>query len=147
VSGRGYIVGPAPVKHYGWLMVRVGLRPDGVTRGFRALEAHGADGEPVAMVGYDQWTETSVAVHMACERPAAWRSLLGPAFHFPFVEAGKLVLVGGVAASNAASRSMTEHMGFREVGRVPDGYKPGDDLIVYSMRRADCRWIAPEQRG
>lgn len=93
------------------------------------------------VVAYDNWTENAVQAHMAVESPIVWRHLLEPAFDYPFRQCGKGVLLGIIPSHNSKSVEMTRSLGFRESHRVKDGWAKGDDLIVFEMRREDCRYL------
>lgn len=137
------LVRAAPPEHWPWLLERVGLAP---SVGFKAIEAVDEAGTIKGMVGYCGWTANSVQCHMAVDSPIAWRSLLAPAFNFPFVWAGRKVLVGIVSAFNERSVRMTRHLGFKEAHRIRDGWAEGVDLIVFEMRREECRYLFPSKR-
>lgn len=90
---------------------------------------------------YDGWMANSVQCHMAVSTPIAWRHLLPVAFRYPFVDGGRGVLIGVVRAGNVASGKMCRHLGFREAHRVRDGAEAGEDLIIFEMRREECRYL------
>lgn len=96
------------------------------------------------VVAYDNWTENAVQAHMAVDSPIVWRHLLRPAFEYPFQQCGKNVLLGIIPSHNAKSVQMTRALGFKEAHRVKDGWAKGDDLIVFEMRREDCRFLGGE---
>lgn len=78
---------------------------------------------------------------MAVDAPVVWRSLLRPAFSYPFLEAGRSLLLGIIPADNTKSCGMARRLGFREAYRVIDGWSVGIDLVVHEMRRHECRWL------
>jgi L-amino acid N-acyltransferase YncA len=106
--------------------------------GARGIVAVDATGRVRGGVLYDGWTENAVTVHMATSTPMAWRALVPAVYEYPFVEAGRGVVLGYVRSSNTASARLTRHLGFREVHRVRDGFAQGDDLILFELRREDC---------
>lgn len=123
---------------FGWIQQRTGC---GRTAGFKAIKAVDDSGRILGMVGYDGWTENAVQAHMAVETPIAWRALTGPAFAYPFLEAGKSVILAIIPASNARSVKLARRFGFRETYRVRDGWAVGEDLVLLEMRREECRWL------
>ena len=131
----------APWLHLPWIIDRAGIS---ATLGFKAIEAIGDDGKIHGMVGYDGWTENSVVMSIALENPACFRSLLRPMFEYAFLQAGKGVVFATVRATNSRSVRLTERAGFREAYRLKDAIAVGEDMIIFEMRREDCRWI-PEQ--
>lgn len=128
----------APPEHFPWIMERTGC---GLTQGTRAIEAVDSTGRIVGMVAYDNWTPNSVQAHMAVEYAAVWRSLKGPAFSYPFEECGRSVLLGVITADNERSAELARSFGFTEAHRIRDGWAAGVDLIVFEMRRNECRHI------
>lgn len=121
-----------------WLERRAGCVLTRNARGVKAVDAYGAIR---AMVAFDSWTNASAQAHMAAETPIAWRSLLRPAFSYPFIEADKRVLIAVIPAGNERSLRLAKRFGFRETHRVPDGWDTGEDLVLLEMRREDCRHI------
>lgn len=125
-----------------WIEARAGcsLMPDA-----RLIEAVDAEGRTRGMVAYERWTENAVQAHMAVDSPIVWRSLLGPAFAYPFQECGKGVLLAVIPAHNVRSVALTRRFGFRETRRIPDGWARGDDLLLFEMTRAECRHLRNER--
>jgi RimJ/RimL family protein N-acetyltransferase len=70
---------------------------------------------------------------------AACSRLLADALAYAFRHVG--VLLGVIRASNERSLRLSRKVGFRETHRVADGWQAGEDLIVFEMRREECRWI------
>lgn len=131
----------APPAHYKWIAKRAKLA---IGSEFRALEA--LDGEQiVGMVGYDGWTLNSCSMHVAIERPIAIRRLLRPAFGLVFDPrprgCGLGLVKGHVLSTNEKALALDLNLGFRELGRVKDGWDVGVDEIMLVMRREDCRWL------
>ena len=103
------------------------------------------------MVAYDNWTEAAVFAHMAVESASVWRALLPPAFEYPFLQAGKQLLLGFIVASNVRSMALVKALGFREAYRIQDGWAKGVDLVAWEMRRETwearrkaSRWLRNE---
>jgi hypothetical protein len=132
----------ALTEDFAWLQARTGcaLTPD--ARGVKAVRP---DGSLAALVAYDMWTENAVQVHLAFDTPAAWRCLARAAFAYPFEEAQKGVLWGCASASNARLLRFARRLGFLEAGRIPDGISRGDDLVLFHLRREDCRHLATKE--
>lgn len=128
----------APRAHLHWLEKRTGAV---LTRQARAIEAIDDMGKVYGMVAYDGWTENSVQAHMAVVAPLVWRRLLPAVFRYPFEECGKGLLLGVVPSHNEASARMCQRLGFRLAHRVVDGWAPEDDLLLFELRRENCRWL------
>lgn len=138
------IVRAAPKGHYEWLVERTGLN---LSIGFRAIEAIDKDYVICGMVGYDDWTPNSVQMHMALKYPAAARHLVRPAFKYPFEQAGRAVVIGVTPGDNEAALKLNRHLGFRQICRVKDGWKPGIDMVIQEMRRDECRFLNGVDHG
>lgn len=98
-------------------------------------------GRIVGMIGYECWTPNSVQTHMAVETPIAWRSLLRPTFSYPFEEVGVGVMLAIVPAHNARSIALVRRFGLHETHRIRDGWRVGVDLVVFELRKHECRFI------
>lgn len=129
---------------FNWVQERTGCV---LTVRARALEARDTAGRIRGVVAYDCWTENAVQAHMAVDAPVVWRSLLPSVFTYPFLEAGKGLLLGIIPANNERSCNMTQRLGFREAYRVLDGWAVGVDLVVHEMRRHECRWLKGNHHG
>lgn len=119
----------------GWIEEKLGLF---LTRNARGIAAW-RGGKLLGVVAYDQWSGNSVTAHMAVDEPIAWRRLLPHVFREPFKTRG--VLLGVIAEGNKPSRTLVHRFGFKETHRIKDAVKPGEALIVYEMRREDCRFL------
>ena len=131
------IVRAAPPEHHPWIARRTRLT---LSPGFMAIEAVEGD-RILGMVGYDGWTTTSVAMHVALDDPRSILRLIRPAFGIAFYEYGKEVVIGQVLSTNARSLDLCKRLGFREVFRGKDWVDHGVDLVLHEMRRGECRWL------
>jgi hypothetical protein len=136
------IIEAAPREAFGWLSKRTEIVP---SLDFKAIVAH-SDGRIHGMAGFDGWTENSVVVSIALDNPAALRGLILEIFRYVFVQANRGVMLAMVRSSNVRSARLCSHVGLREVYRVRDGIRVGEDIVIFEMRREDCRWIAAEHR-
>ena len=127
----------APPEHYSWIADRAALI---VSPAFRALEALDAEGNILGMVGYDGWTPNSCCMHVALESQIATRRLLTRAFTVPF-RLGRNVLLASVLSTNTKSLKFVKHLGFKVKARIQDGWSKGVDLVLFEMRRENCRWV------
>jgi RimJ/RimL family protein N-acetyltransferase len=133
------IVRAARPEHFGWLIERADFT--GCSPNFRALEAVNSTGRIMGMTGFDGWTENSVVVSIALDNPLALRSLIEPTFEFVFTAANRGVLICTVRASNKKSVRLCQKIGFRETYRIRDAVTVGEDLILFEMRREECRYL------
>jgi len=101
------------------------------------------DGELVAGVLYEGYNGHNVWMHVAAEPGAKWlnKEYLRYCFHYPFVELGCTRVSGYVEAKNASARRFDEHLGFRKEAVLQGAASDGGDVILYVMRREDCRYL------
>jgi len=69
--------------------------------------------------------------------------MLTLAFMYVYDQLGCEIIYGEVKSKSVATRIIDEKLGFREVARL-EGYYPGDDLILYALRKQDCIWLPDE---
>lgn len=98
------------------------------------------DGRIVGAVGFCNWTARAVEMHCAGIGQWLTRGLLRAAFRYPFVLAGKAVVIATVGSGNDRALRLNRHLGFREDGRIEGAHTDGA-LVIMSMRRAECRWL------
>lgn len=101
------------------------------------------DGELVAGVLYEGYNHHNVWMHVAAEPGGKWlnKEFLRYCFHYPFVELGCTRISGYVEAHNAQARRFDEHLGFRQEAVLQGAASDGGDVILYVMRREDCRYL------
>lgn len=102
-----------------------------------------SDGELIAGVVYEGYNRFNVWMHVAAEPGGKWlnRSFLRYCYHYPFVELGCKRVSGYVEASNLASRRFCEHLGYAQEAVLSGAASDGGDVILYVMRREDCRYL------
>lgn len=102
------------------------------------------DGELIAGVLYDYFNGASIYMHVAAG-VMNWldRQYLGVCFWYPFVQLKCKVVIGLVPEKNHKARRFDEHIGFKLTAVIPEGH-PDGDLLIYTMRKEDCRWIRKE---
>jgi RimJ/RimL family protein N-acetyltransferase len=99
---------------------------------------------------YQFWTEKSVWCHIAKESGVDnpfTREFLRLGFSYPFEQVGVEQMLGMVDASNTEARRLDEHFGFKPVSTIPCAGTDGGDLIIYSLKREDCRFIRRKERS
>ena len=126
----------APKEQLSYLKDKTGCA---LTDDFNAIMAVRPDNRIVGMVGYCNWTQNAVQMHIAVDYPMVWRHLVGPGLEYPFLQVGKGVAIGILRASNAASHRFANACGFRLTHRVKDAWGPGDDLLLLELRKDD--WL------
>lgn len=101
------------------------------------------DGRLVAGVLYEGFNGVNVWMHVAAEPGSKWmtKEYLRYCFYYPFDELGCKRVSGYVEASNLAARRFDEHLGFRQEAVLEGAATDGGDVILYVMRREDCRYV------
>lgn len=114
------------------------------TRGILALDEQ--SGSIVAAVILDNWTHTAVQMHQWVGHPMVLRhGWLEEIYQFVFQDAGRDIIIGLVPGNNEKALKFNEHLGFKEVYRIKEGFGPDEDYVIMEGRREDfARW-APEQ--
>jgi len=100
-------------------------------------------GELVAGVIYEGINAHNLWMHVAARPGARWltRRYLEVCFQYPFNVCGVDRVSGYVDASNIAARRFDEHLGFKEEARLKGAAQDGGDVILYVMRRSECRYV------
>ena len=126
--------------NFEWLGKRLGhFHFSSAAKAIEAVDER--SGRIVGMIGYDGLTQNSAQVHIALDAPMAWRALSRPAFKYPFEELDRGVLIAMVSSQNWRSLCLTRHVGFFEKHRIRDGIARGVDMVLFEMRREECRWL------
>lgn len=124
-------------RDFRWLCERTGSCLTEKARGIECVNESGIVGQ----VAYDQWTENACMGHVAVEVAAAWRRILSPAFQYPFVQANKGLILTLVNSTNERSLRLMDRLGFRKAHTIEDAVRVGEHLILFEMRREDCRFL------
>ena len=102
------------------------------------------DGALVAGVMFDWYNGTSIYVSIVV-RGLVTREFLWAICDYPFRQLGCKVVIATVAEGNRASRQFVEHFGFEYAGAIPDG-DPSGDLLIYTIRPNQCKWLKTRSR-
>jgi len=112
----------------------------GRSSSWAAYEAIGIerDGELVGGVvidGYKKDTRCSIHCSGIGKRWLS-REFMRVVFDYVFRQLNCKSVVNPVDANNAESIRFTQHIGFTETVRIPEA-----ELIIFTLPRADCRWL------
>lgn len=94
---------------------------------------------------YTGFTGSMVMVHMAGIKHWASPELTWVVFDYAFNQLGVKKVLCSVGSDNARSIDSIERLGFTLEHEIIDGI-PGGSLRLYSMLRADCRWLKLRSR-
>lgn len=111
-------------------------------QGMRAIGLE-RDGQVIAAAIYEGFNGANIWVHLAAVDGRSWlnRDFLRAGFAYPFKVCGVQTLWGWVEARNADARRFDEHVGFKQVACLPGAAGDGGDVLVYAMRRQECRFL------
>jgi len=100
------------------------------------------DNEFLAVVVYNNYTGTDIAMHIASVSPKwATRESLRVVFTYPFIELGVRRVTAATKAGLTNAIRMVQRLGFIYEGAFRDYYEDGDSDVLHGMRRDECRWI------
>lgn len=104
------------------------------------------NGELIAATTYDWCNGASVYMHVAAigKRWLA-RDYLWMCFDYPFTQLGCKVVIGLVAQDNLEAQRFDEHLGFTLHSAIAEAH-PSGALLVYILRKENCRWLALKER-
>ena len=103
------------------------------------------DGAIVAGVAYAEWNGPNVVCHIASDRSRSWltRHYLWTIFDYPFCQLNVGRITVCVGEGNSDSREFVKHLGFSLETTLEDAHPTGD-LMVYRMKRSECKWISQD---
>ena len=103
------------------------------------------DGVIVVGVIYNNYTKNvRCSMHGAIEGNHLTREFLWMMFDYAFNKLGCKVIINHVCSTNKKSLKFTKHLGFKQHGEpIKDGTEKGD-LILFTLNRDDCKWLANE---
>ena len=106
------------------------------------LERHG---EIVASAMFDWYNGASIFAHIAVTGRIS-HEWLHRICHYPFVQLQCQVVIGLVSSTNLAAQRFDEHFGFQKQVTLPGADTHGD-LLIYTLQKADCRFITRRHYG
>lgn len=135
-AGLGWhmIVAGPDVGH--WVMGRIGGFFDPVCMSAIGWET---EGKLTAGASYRDWNGVSIEGQIAADKPLT-RGFILAIFDYPFRQLGARKIIATTSADHIRSNRLLQRLGFVEEARLRDA-APGGDLLIYSMRRQDCRLV------
>jgi RimJ/RimL family protein N-acetyltransferase len=100
------------------------------------------EGEKIlAGVWLENYNGVSAVLHVAGEGKR-WltRAFAEAVFHYAFNVLGCKKLIGVVSSANTQARRFDEHLGFK-IETVIEDADPTGSLIIYSLKRSDCKFL------
>lgn len=129
-----------------YLATKVGMTPADLV-GFAPFSIVGVIRESnlVGAVLYTNWRESAIEMACAFDGHLTRRDLRG-LFAYPFMQLGCYTVLSIVERRNDRARKFNERLGFKHLGVIESGVSKGNDSIMYSMTRPQCRWISSGER-
>jgi hypothetical protein len=128
-----------------WALIRhrLGLKWVEDTRGIVAIDLETK--KRVAAAIFNNWTWSSVQVHLWIENPLVLRhGFFQEIYQFAFVTGGRDSLIGMVPEHIDEAVKLNKHIGFKEIGRIPGGYRDDEAFIIMQGTREDLAHWQPK---
>lgn len=121
-----------------WTAHRAGGEFSGIGATIGVIE----NGVIQAGILYDNYNGANIHISVAAVPGRSWvtKKLLHVVFDYPFRQLKVNRITSFVADTNEASIRFTEHIGFTREATLADAHPTGN-LIIYVMRRENCRWL------
>lgn len=132
------------------LELATGYRFKGILWVPKAFSGRIQDMNHVAVaVGFDGWIGRTCLMHTVVQMPELLsREMIREAFTYVFDTCQMNYVTGMVDSGNLAAVEFDQRIGFQEVHRISNGGIDGvTDMIVFGMRKQDCRWVTKEIRN
>lgn len=131
-------------RDWEWVSSRLHCHLVEDTGGLIAIDRRG---DYAAAVVADSFTATACAVHIVVANPFVLKhGFLHAAARMLFVNAKRHVIVGMTPANNEKAMRFNKRIGWQEIYRVRDGFEFGVDMVMFEMRREQCRWLPADKR-
>ena len=106
-------------------------------------------GRPKLVVGFNSFVGKTCQMHVAMESGFRFtpRAMLKACFSYAFVMCGIELLLGVVKSSNEAAMKYDQHLGFKELYRLPGLAEDDSDLVFFGMRKSECRFLKGGSHG
>lgn len=95
------------------------------------------------VVGFSGFVGKICQAHVAM-RPGfrfSPKQMLRAVFEYAFNDAKREMVIGLVNSANNAAMIYDRRLGFRELLRLPGMHDDGGDLVVFGLRKDECRFI------
>jgi RimJ/RimL family protein N-acetyltransferase len=113
-----------------------------------------SDGKLQIVVGYNGFIGKVAQIHLAFA--PGWhfppRAMLRECFRYAFETAKLEMLIGVLNSKNERAMRFDQHLGFRELHRLPGMHDDDGDIVMLGMTKSECRYIdqaakpQPEER-
>jgi hypothetical protein len=96
------------------------------------------------VVGFNGWLGSVCQMHVAFAPDWHFspRDMLRQVFEHVFTNSGRKLVLGIVNSKNERAMKYDQHLGFREIHRIPGMHDDGGDIVVFGMRPEECRYLS-----
>jgi hypothetical protein len=145
------MVAEIKINHPGdgdWIMLRVGgVFNDKTDHSIAVHRPMGNDMRVCGGVVYTGYLGASIMLHMAGnETNWATPDFLWMVYDYAFNQLGVRKLIGLVPADNVRALSIDLRMGFRIEAKLAEMMPGGEDLLILSMVKSECKWLRIKPR-
>lgn len=123
-----------------WHLVKIhlGLKWTEDTRGFVVM--NGAEVAAIAI--FNNWSYSSVQLHWWTSTPMVFKhGMLEEVYNYAFNIGGLESILGIVPEDNEKALKLNAHIGLKEVGRIPNGYRNDIDYVIMQGTYEDlAKW-------
>lgn len=104
------------------------------------------DGRLLGGVTFDGFTNNCIFIHQAgFDKHWLSKTMLWAAFDYPFNQLKVAKLAGTIPEHDKELLDINRRLGFNVECRIRDAYGTGDDMLILSMTREECRWLNIKQ--
>ena len=98
--------------------------------------------QPDWCIGFDGFVGKTCQIHVVNRKKKYTpRALLKAVFEYPFEKIGIEILLGVVNSKNLEAMKYDQNLGFKEVNRFEGMHEDGGDIVLFAMKKEDCRFI------
>ena len=98
--------------------------------------------QPDWVIGFDSFIGKTCQIHVVNRKKKYTpRALLKAVFEYPFEKIGIEILLGVVNSKNVEAMKYDQNLGFKEVNRFEGMHEDGGDIVLFAMKKEDCRFI------
>ena len=108
-----------------------------------------ADGKLQMAVGLDSFIGKTCAIHVGMAKDWNYtpKEMLKVVFDFAFNTAQREMLIGIVNSKNENAMKYDLHLGFKVEHTIPGMHDDGGDLVILSMKKADCKYLEMKEKA
>lgn len=122
------------------LKIKIGVQPSADLQAL--FWANPKSNEIEWCIGYTSFLGKTCQIHVVnFDKKYTPRRLLWAAFDYPFRQAGVETLIGIVNSNNQLAMKYDQNLGFKEVYRFKGMHDDGGDIVVFEMKKQDCRFL------